>query len=160
MFMSSLGSWGVPWSSRIRTFSSNPGMLDLERLAAGIHVQAQGSFRSKTARSLGIVLVFLPSRDIQMRANGVMRHPLAVIPHAIFLDDSLDLLGVHPEPALGVVIAERQVFGGAPVIGPEVDLGQLDRFPLGLRVVTRTNELTSTRRVALNCSTTTAKART
>ena len=46
------------------------GVLDLERLTIEFALKPKGSLRSKTAPSLVIILVFLPSRDFMIRRTA------------------------------------------------------------------------------------------
>ena len=95
------------------------GVLDFEWLAArNSRRSPEVLFRSKTARSVVIVLVFLPSRDLVIEQERLQSHALAVVTHAIFLSDPLALLGVDPVTAFDVVITIREFFVRRPVIWP------------------------------------------
>ena len=62
-----------------------------------------------TARSLVIILVFLPSCEVEIAKNGVNRMSLTVVVHSVFFLDLLKLLSIHPVAPLGVVVAEVQI---------------------------------------------------
>jgi hypothetical protein len=112
-------------------------MLDLERLGRRTHVERQRLIQVKNRHVGRDDLGAFAVARFGKKEKRSQAHPLAVVTHAVFFFDPLALLGIDPVPALGVVVAVRQILAGSPVPGPAGLGGVMDRFLQRFRVVNR-----------------------
>ena len=106
-------------------------MYYLEGSSSGPAINPSGWLRSMIARSLVMVLVFLPSCEVEIRRNGDsrIRLPLYFTPFSSWTCSSS--CRRTSSSRVSIVVDKVQVVFGGPMAGRHDIPGVLDRFELG-----------------------------